>query len=80
MHELGILRQVVRTVVRIAEERRIRSVAHITLEVGMESGCVPAYLEKLFPLAVDSVPLLKDAQLRIEMVPGRVFLVKEIGY
>ena len=80
MHELGILRHAVRTVICIAAEKQIQKITHITLEVGTESSCVPAYLEKLFPLAVDSVPLMKEARLRIQMVPGRVFLIKEIGY
>ena len=53
---------------------------HITLEVGTESTYVPAFLEKLFPLAIDREPLMKDAQLRIEMVSGNGLLIKEIGY
>ena len=80
MHELGILYQTVRTVSRVAEENRIQKVKHITLAVGTESTYVPAFLEKLFPLAIDREPLMKNAQLRIEMVPGNGLLIKEIGY
>ncbi len=80
MHELGVLYQTVRTVSRVAEKNRIQRVKHITLEVGTESTYVPAFLEKLFPLAIDREPLMKGAQLRIEMVSGNGVLIKEIGY
>ena len=66
MHELGILRQIVRTVVQIAEKNSIENVKHITLEVGLDSGIVPHYMNKLFPAASDSLPLLKNAELRID--------------
>lgn len=80
MHELGVLYQAVRTVERIAAEHRIKQVKHITLEVGNESSFVPAYLEKLFPLAADRSPIMQDAQLRIRMVSGRRLIIGEIGY
>ena len=80
MHELGVLYQAVRTVDRIAAEHKIRKIKHIILEVGTESTFVPAYLEKLFPLAIDQAPVMQDAQLRIRMVPGRSLVIGEIGY
>ena len=80
MHELGVLHQVVRTMGRIAEEKRIAAIRHITLEVGRVSGFVPRYLTKLFPVAVDGCPQLQKAKLRIEMVEGRGLSIKEIGY
>ena len=80
MHELGVLHQIVKTVTAIAKQNRIRRIKHITLEVGQVSGYVPAYLSKLFPVAVDAHPLLRDAQLRLETVPGKGLSIKEIGY
>ena len=80
MHELGVLHQVVKTVSRIAAENRIPGIRHITLEVGLQSGFVPRYLTKLFPVAVDSCPVLEKARLHIETVPGRGLTIKEIGY
>ena len=80
MHELGVLHQVVRTVGRIAEEKRIAAIRHITLEVGRGSGFVPQYMTKLFPVAADSCPVLQKAELRIETVPGKGLTIKEIGY
>ena len=80
MHELGVLYQAVRTVSRIAAEHDIQRIKHITLEVGTESTFVPAYLEKLFPLAIDRIPALKDARLRLRTVPGQGLTISEIGY
>ena len=59
MHELGILNHVVRTVDRIAKENGIEKIDHITLEVGEASGCVPAFLEKLFPIAIEKQPKMQ---------------------
>ena len=80
MHELGVLCHALRTVDGVAKKNRIRQVKQITLEVGTESTYVPYYLEKLFPVAVDSFPAMKGARLRLEMVAGRELLIKEIGY
>ena len=80
MHELGVLCQVVKTVTSVAEENGITLIKHITLEVGTESTFVPVFLEKLFPVATDSLSLFKNSELRLSMVPGRNLVIKEIGY
>lgn len=80
MHELGILRHIVKTVSRIAEEKGIGAVRHITLEVGARSTFVPEYLTKLFPVAADGIPLLQGTQLRIDTVDGSGLIIRDIGY
>lgn len=80
MHELGVLCQAVKTVKGIAEKNRIKLIKFITLEVGEASGFVPVFLEKLFPVASDGLELLKGAELRILMAPGKGLVIKEIGY
>ena len=80
MHELGVLTHIVKTVTRTAQAHNIRRVKHITLEVGEASGYVPHYLHKLFPVAADQLSLLEGAQLRLETVPGRGLVIKELGY
>ena len=79
MHELGVLRYAVGTVERFARENNIWRVKHITLEVGEDSGYVPLYLQKLFPVAIDSSSVLKDAQLRIQLASGKGLVIKDIG-
>lgn len=80
MHELGILMHIVKTVMRIAEQNCIKTVKHITIEVGEASGFVPHYLKKLFPVAADAYPALKKTKLIICTVLGKGLTIKEIGY
>lgn len=80
MHELGVLYQIMKTVNRIAEEKHVRKVKSIVLEVGERSGFVPQYLMKLFPVAVDAYPILRKAKLHICLIKGNGLVIKEIGY
>ena len=80
MHELGVLMQAVKTVNRIAEENRIGKIKQMTLEIGDESGFLPVFFEKLFPVAIENYPKLAEAELRMETVSGKGLRVKEIGY
>lgn len=80
MHELGILNHVVRTVNRIAKENEIEQIEYITLEVGKASGCVPAFLEKLFPIATSKQAKMRDAELKIVITEGKGLSIKDIGY
>lgn len=80
MHELGVLRQIIKTVNNVAKENRIKKIKHITIEVGEISGVVPYYLKKLYPVAIDAFPMLKKAELRIQMIDGSGLIIKEIGY
>ena len=80
MHELGVLCQAVRRVDEIAVQNGISIIKHITLEVGTESTFVPAFFEKLFPVAVENLPRFKDSVLKIVMAPGRNLIIKDIGY
>lgn len=80
MHELGILCQVLKTVENAAKKNNISEVKHITLQVGTESGCVPHFLEKLFPAAVDNFPQIGKPELKLEMMPGKRLQIKDFGY
>ena len=80
MHELGVLLQAVKTVNRIAEENRIGKIKYMTLEIGNESGFLPVFFEKLFPVAIEKFPVMAEARLRMEMTKGKGLQIKEIGY
>lgn len=80
MHELGVLCQTVKTVKSVAAKNGIKLIKYITLEVGEASGFVPAFLDKLFPVAADGLELLRGARLKILTVPGRGLVIKEIAY
>lgn len=80
MHELGVLLQAVKTVNRIAEENKINKIKQMTLEIGNESGFLPVFFEKLFPVAIENYPVMAEAELRMEMIAGKGLRIKEIGY
>lgn len=80
MHELGVLRNAVNTVAEVAKQNNIKKIKHITLEMGMESSFVPMFFEKLFPVAIDGLELFEGAELKLEAVPGKSLVIKEIGY
>ena len=80
MHELGVLMQAVKTVEQIAQKNRITKIKYMTLEIGEESGFVPVFFEKLFSVAIERYPVMADAQLKMELVPGKGLKVKDIGY
>ena len=69
MHEIGLLRQLVRTVTAFAAENGVSEIREVVVDCGELSLVIPEYLEELFPVAAkDSI--LKDAELRINIVPG----------
>lgn len=80
MHELGVLRNAVKTVVGVAEKNNIKRIKHITLEIGSDSSFVPVFFEKLYPAAIDNLPLFEGSELRLVTVPGTSLVIKEIGY
>lgn len=80
MHELGVLTSAVKTVSDVAKKNGVKKVKFMTLQVGAESTFVPAFMEKLFPAAKENYPLLKHAELKIEIIPGKSLVIKEIGF
>ena len=80
MHELGVLRQAIKTVNQIAEKNGIQLIRFVTLEIGNESSFVPEFLSKLYPIAVENFPRLMQSTLKIERISGKSLNIKEIGY
>ena len=69
MHEIGIVRQLLRTVTAFAEENGIDEIHEVVVDCGELSLIIPEYLEELYPVAAkDSI--LANAKLTICMVPG----------
>ncbi len=69
MHEIGIVRQILRTVTEFAETNQIRDIREVVVDCGELSLVIPAYLEQVYPAVVkDSI--LQSASLRVNTVPG----------
>ncbi len=77
MHELGIMFNVVRSVEKIAAQNGVTKIDTLVLQVGNLSPVVPQYIEACFPAAVDGT-LLEETKLKIEIIPGKEFMIKEI--
>lgn len=80
MHEFGVLKNAVKIVTEVAEKNHVSRIKFITLEIGEESSFEPIFFEKLYPAAIDSLPLFEDSQLKLVKAPGKSLIIKEIGY
>ena len=69
MHEIGIVRQILRTVEQFAAENEIREIREVVVDCGELSLVIPKYLEELYPVVVKG-SILQDAKLTIHEIPG----------
>ena len=77
MHELGIMFNIVETVINFAKQNSITQIDTLVLEIGDMSPVVPRYIEACYPAAADGT-LLQATKLKIEIVSGKDFIIKEI--
>ena len=70
MHELGIIVHVMRTVEEVAAENNLTEIRSVTCEIGEVSGVVPEYMTDCWGYARSRSELLKDSELKIEIIPG----------
>ena len=69
MHEIGVVRQMCKTVMEFAAENQIQSISEIVVEIGELSLIIPKYVEDVYPLVVEDT-MLKDTKLIIKEIPG----------
>ena len=69
MHEIGIVRQMLRTVTDFAAEEGIDDIREVIVDCGELSLVVPEYLEEIYPTVVPG-SILDHAKLTINLVPG----------
>ncbi len=69
MHEINIVRQVVRTVEDFAKENQVTDVREVVLDIGELSLVIPEYVEQLYPAVVRGT-ILENARLIINIIPG----------
>ena len=69
MHEIGIVRQILRTVEQFAGENGIREICEVVVDCGELSLVIPGYLEELYPVVVKG-SILQDAKLTVHEIPG----------
>ena len=69
MHEIGIVRQILRTVEQFAAENDVTDIREVVVDCGELSLVVPKYLEDIYPVVTKDT-ILQDTRLVINMVPG----------
>lgn len=69
MHEIGVVRQVLRTIEDFAKENDVKQIDELVLDVGELSLIIPQYLEDIYPAVVKDT-ILEHTKLIINMVPG----------
>ncbi|MBR0353546.1 MAG: hydrogenase maturation nickel metallochaperone HypA [Oscillospiraceae bacterium] len=69
MHEIGIVRQLVRTVTEFAKQNGVGEICEVVVDCGELSLVIPEYVEELYPVAAkDSI--LENVKLTVNIVPG----------
>ena len=69
MHEIGIVRQLLRTVTAFAAERGIDEIREVVVDCGELSLVIPEYVQELYPPVVKG-SILEQAKLTVNIVPG----------
>ena len=69
MHEIGVVRAMLRTVDEFCKENNVDKVAEIVLEIGELSLVIPQYVEDVYPACVMDTKYA-DTTITIETVPG----------
>ena len=69
MHEIGIVRQLVRTVTKFAAQNGVEEICEVVVDCGELSLVIPEYVEELYPVAAKG-SILENAKLTVNLVPG----------
>lgn len=70
MHEIGVVRQVLKTVENFAEENGLEKIDTIVLEIGDLSLVIPKYVEDIYNVIIKGTPF-EFTKLKIEVVEGQ---------
>ena len=69
MHEIGVVRQIIKTVEDFAKQNNVTEVSEIVLDVGELSLVIPKYVEDIYPVVTPGT-ILEMAKLVMNVVPG----------
>lgn len=70
MHEIGVVRQVLRTVEAFAKENELDMIDTIVLEIGDLSLVIPKYVEDIYKVIIKDTPF-ENTKLKIEVVEAQ---------
>ena len=70
MHELGIVFYIIRDVKKAAEQKGVKHVSEVVMNIGEVSTIVPDYLTDCWRWAADKEQMLKGCELIVETIPA----------
>ena len=70
MHELGIVKHVMKTLKDVADENQLTKIGSVTLEVGEVSGIIHDMFKDCWNWYADKDPLFAGSELKIEVLPA----------
>ena len=70
MHELGVVKHVMKTLEEVAAENRVTKIGSVTLQIGEVSGIVNEQLIDCWNWFREKQALFSGAELRIEVMPA----------
>ncbi len=73
MHELGVVKHVIKTLKDVAEENRVTRVASVTLQIGEVSGIINEQLTDCWNWYAEKEDLFRGSVLKIETMPAVTF-------
>lgn len=76
MHELGIVTYVAKAVTKIADEKNVKKIGVVILEIGEVSGIVGDYLVDCWNYFRKRYPALTEAKLEYEMLSAVTYCVE----
>ena len=69
MHELSIVKHVIKTLREVAEDNKVSRIGSVTLEIGELSGVLPKYMLDCWEAVIDGTEFA-ETKLVIEEIPG----------
>ena len=73
MHELGVVKHVMKTLVDVAVENDVSRIGSVTLQIGEVSGIIEHLIIDCWNYFADKEPLFKGSELRIEQIKAVTF-------
>ena len=69
MHEIGVVRAMIKTVEEYCQQNNVDEVEEIVLDIGELSLVIPKYVEEVYPVVVEGTRF-ENTKIVINMVPG----------
>lgn len=67
MHELGLCGEIADSLIQLMEDKKLKCIKSVKLELGEETAVVPRYMIECWPAVIEDTPL-EHCDLKIEII------------